>query len=239
MIEVNRIKIKQVLSQRLADSNWDYLSRYIHEDFDNILNYLINSVNKGKRFTPQIKNVFKAFEECNYDDLKVVMVGQDPYPQFDYSNNRTIADGLAFSCSHTNLEQPSLKFIFDEIQNTIDPDYERLCNLTRWSKQGVLLINTALTTEIGKIGKHYELWKPMLTKLIEFIDIEFGNIVFVFLGKKAQQFSSIINRNTTAVKNHIIHISHPASAAYRNSVWDSNNLFNKINKLLGDRSIIW
>ncbi len=239
MVQVDRAKIKQVLSQRLSDSNWDFISKLIYDDFDNILNYLIKSVSKGKRFTPQIKNVFKAFQECNFDNLKVVMIGQDPYPQFDYANNITVADGLAFSCSHTVYEQPSLKFIFDEIQKTVDPYYERQCDLTRWCKQGVLLINTALTTEIGKIGCHYDLWKAFLTKIIAHIDTECNDIVFVFLGKKAQRFSTIINRNTTDKKNFIIHVSHPASAAYKNSIWDSKNLFNSINNILGEHAIKW
>ena len=248
MQNIDRIKIKQVLSKRMSDVNWDFVSKFIIQKFDFILDKLIQNVQADKRFTPKIKDVFNSFEKCNHDDLKVVMLGQDPYPHV--INNITTADGLAFSCSHTEMEQPSLKYMFDEIQNTVVSDhiydvdglYLRDCNLERWAKQGVLLINTALTTEVGEVGMHYELWKEFITELIMYIDNEFSNIVFVFLGNKAKGFSNDINRNTKQIKNHIIKVTHPASAAYRNQLWDSKNMFNNINLHLnnaGKTKIIW
>jgi len=248
MENIDRIKIKQVLSSRMSNSNWEFVSRFIVQKFDYILDDLIEGVQAGKRFTPKIKDVFRAFQICDNNNLKVVMVGQDPYPHvFD---NTTIADGLAFSCSHTEREQPSLRYMFDEIQNTVVSDYAhdedglylRDCNLERWAKQGVLLLNTALTTQVGKVGMHYEVWRSFIAELIDYIDNEFSNIVFVFMGNKAQAFNKSINKNTKAVKNHIINVTHPASAAYRNQRWDSKNMFNDINLHLenaGKTKIIW
>ena len=120
----------------------------------------------GKRFTPPLKQVFRAFEECPYDDLKVIFIGQDPYPQLG------VADGISFSCGNTNKVQPSLRYIFEEIERTVyqefpsyqDPD------LTRWSKQGILMLNTALTVEVGKIGSHYDIWKPFTAYLLDWLN---------------------------------------------------------------------
>tara|TARA_R100001480_G_scaffold152581_1_gene154773 strand:- start:78 stop:824 length:747 start_codon:yes stop_codon:yes gene_type:complete len=248
MQNINRIKIKEVLSDKMSDSNWEFVSKYIVQKFDDILDILIQDVQQGKRFTPKIKDVFKAFQICNHDDLKVVMLGQDPYPHV--INNITTADGLAFSCSHTEKEQPSLKYIFNEIQDTVTSSYThdvdglylRDCNLERWAKQGVLLLNTALTTQVGKVGMHYDVWNDFIIELIKYIDNEFSNIVFVFLGNKAKGFSNDINKNTKSIKNHIIQVTHPASAAYRNQRWDSKNLFNNINLHLnnvGKTKIVW
>jgi uracil-DNA glycosylase len=232
----------------MSDSNWEFVSRFIIQQFDYILDSLIKDVQSGNRFTPKIKDVFKAFQLCNHNELKVVFIGQDPYPHV--FNNTTTADGLAFSCSHTDREQPSLRYIFDEIQNTVTSSYEhdedglylRDCNLERWAKQGILLLNTALTTHVGKVGMHYEVWRSFITELITYIDNEFSNIVFVFMGNKAQAFNKSINKNTKSIKNHIINVTHPASAAYKNQRWNSKNMFNEINLHLnnaGKAEIIW
>ena len=96
--------------------------------------------NNGQRFTPVLKDVFRAFEECPYDELKVVMVGQDPYPTIN------VADGIAFSCSKSEKEQPSLRFILDEVQKLYPDGYQRPLDLAKWSNQGILLMNTAFKT---------------------------------------------------------------------------------------------
>ena len=140
--------------------------------------------------------------------------------------------------------------MFDEIQNTVTSSYAhdvdglylRDCNLERWAKQGVLLLNTALTTQVGKVGMHYEVWRLFVSELITYIDNEFSNIVFVFMGNKAQGFNKEINKNTKSIKNHIINVTHPASAAYRNERWNSKNMFNLINIHLekaGKTKIVW
>src|SRR5258706_195255 len=108
-------------------------------DMDKILSELLTESQSGKRFTPPLKQVFRAFEECPYNDLKVIMLGQDPYP---YTG---ICDGLAFSCSNTGKVMPSLRYIFKELEETVYPEgYKWDPDLKRWSNQGILLINTAL-----------------------------------------------------------------------------------------------
>ena len=94
-IEINIETLRETLNEKLVVSGWDkMLTPYTNGlSFDHIMNTLVDNVNDGKRFTPRFKDVFNAFYECPYDKVKVVIVGQDPYPQLG------VADGIAFSCS--------------------------------------------------------------------------------------------------------------------------------------------
>jgi len=232
MKNINIGEIKQKMFDKLESSGWQrFFKHYIFStDFIDALLALHKSSQEGKRFTPPLKNVFKAFEECKYDDLKVVMIGQDPYPQLG------VADGIAFSCSLTGKAQPSLRYIFQELNgsqwDSLNPD------LTRWSNQGILMLNTALTCEIGNIGSHYDIWKPFTAQLLTYLNDNYTGIVYVFMGKKAEDWSDLISEDY----NYKIKVPHPASAAYKGGKWDSKNLFKEINKILYDntkKQIIW
>ena len=191
----------------------------------------MSEVSDGKKFTPDFKDLFKAYETCDIDTLKVVFVGQDPYPQAG------VADGIAFSCSKTNKEQPSLRYIFDELQ-TQYPDASRDCDLSRWAKQGVLMLNTALTCEVDNIGAHVKIWKGWSQCIFAHILTDHPKVLeFVFMGAKAKPFAKCIS------DDHNKHfVAHPAAASYRGGKWDSDNLFKKINENLinnGQEPINW
>jgi uracil-DNA glycosylase len=229
-------EIKQKLFTILEPSGWgQVLKPFIFSgDFDNILTQLVKLSNEGKRFTPTLKQLFKAFIECPYNELKVVVLGQDPYKELE------VADGLAFSCGNTKKAQPSLNFILEEINRTVynghpgslDPD------LTRWANQGILLLNTALTTEVGKVGQHYEIWKPFLAYLLDHLNCKQTGLVYIYMGKQAQEWS-----DSTSENNFKFMISHPASAAYKKlSRWDSDNVFVKTREIIDKQfnySIHW
>lgn len=228
-------EIKQKMFDKLEPSGWDkvFKSFIFSSEFTDILSKLYELSVADKRFTPTLKQLFRAFEECPYDDLKVVFIGQDPYPQIG------VADGISFSCGNTNKVQPSLRYIFGEIERTVyqefpsyqDPD------LTRWSKQGILMLNTALTVEVGKIGSHYDIWKPFTAYVLDLLNNYNPGLVYVYMGKKAEEWSELTGDN-----NHKFTVKHPASAAYNGSKWDSNDIFNKISKLVEENNgqkIIW
>jgi uracil-DNA glycosylase len=228
-------EIKQKLFDKLEPNGWGrvFKSFIFSSEFTEILSKLYQLSIADKRFTPTLKQLFRAFEECPYDDLKVVFIGQDPYPQLG------VADGISFSCGNTNKVQPSLRYIFEEIERTVyqefpsyqDPD------LTRWSKQGILMLNTALTVEVGKIGSHYDIWKPFTAYLLDSLNNYNPGLIYVYMGKKAEEWSELTNDN-----NYKFTVKHPASAAYNGSKWDSNDIFNKISKLVEENNgqkIIW
>ena len=214
-IDINLLRDN--LNNKLKDSGWDrMLSPYVNGlSFDYIMNKLRDSVEQGLRFTPKFKDVFNGFYECPYDNLKVVIVGQDPYPQLG------VADGIAFSCSIKGKAEKSLQYILKALE-----DEDGDVNLKRWSNQGVLLINTAFTCEINKIGSHYGIWKSFTEHVFDNINRHNPDTIFILMGKKAEAWQTLLPNCK------ILKCSHPASAAYRGGEWDCNDVFNKTNTML-------
>ena len=232
---VDLAEIKTKLYERLKLSGWhDKLKTFIlSQDFDNILKALLKDAQEGRRFTPVLKQVFRAFEECPYDKLKVVMIVQDPYIQAN------IADGIALSCGNTGTVETPLKYMFKEIEDTIhkkgytgDPD------LARWSNQGILMLNVALTTNINKVGSHYLIWQPFIAFLLDILTFQNPGLIYVFLGKKAESWAPSIPEN-----NYKLFATHPASAVFQElDRWDSGDLFNKISNLIEknfNEKLVW
>jgi uracil-DNA glycosylase len=218
---MNLEEIKQKMFTKLEPSGWDriFKSFIFSSEFDNILTKLYTLSQDNKRFTPPLKQVFRAFEECPYDDLKVVFIGQDPYPQLG------VADGISFSCSNTGKLQPSLKFILQEVDKTVYSNHviSEDFDLKRWSNQGILMLNTALTVEVDRIGSHYDIWKPFTAYLLDWLNNYNPGLVYVYMGKKAEEWSDL-----TTNTEYKFFVKHPASAAYSGSKWDSNDVFNKV-----------
>ena len=208
--------LKDKLKLDVKKGNWDdILLPFINSKaYDDVVTSLVSLVEGGQRFTPQFKDIFNAFKECDYDNLKVVIVGQDPYPQLD------VADGIAFSCSKKGKTEKSLQYIFKALYG----EYEGYNNdLRRWANQGVLLINTALTVEVNKIGSHYWNWKPFTEYLFTTLNKKNKDVVYILMGRKAEAWQLLLSNQK------LLKCSHPASAAYRGGIWDSNDVFKKAN----------
>lgn len=164
------------------------------------LKILGNTLNKlGKEY--QIKNiypaqcnVFRAFHECNYDDCKVIIIGSDPYPQ------KNVANGLAFSNNLDNKNiSPSLHVLLKASGSTDK-------TLESWCRQGILLLNTALSVEEGKPSSHLLLWRPFIKSFLKnFSEWETG-MIYILLGKEAQGLKLFINTSA----NYILEENHPA-----------------------------
>lgn len=233
--KLEEVRIK--LYEKLKPSGWgDKLKGFLlSDDFYKILDELYTQAQEGTRFTPTLKQVFRAFEECPYSKLHTIIVGQDPYPQVNE------ADGISFSCSNTGKPATSLRYILAEVARTVPeslPKDVAGVDLKRWSNQGILMLNTALTTNVGKIGAHYELWRPFMTYLFDMLNSYNKGLIYVFLGTKAKDWSILVNDT-----NHKLFATHPAYAAYSKSkTWESDNLFPRISELVlkhyGDK-IVW
>jgi len=222
---VNLAEIKHKLIENLTPSGWVNKLRgfILSSDFDKILDKLLAERDAGKRFTPPLKYTFRAFEECPEKDLKIVMIGQDPYPHFG------VADGIAFSCGLTQKLQPSLKNMFEAIEETVFQGYpsNQDPDLTRWANQGILMLNSALTTQVDKVGTHYDIWKDFIMYVLDMLNLTNSGLIFILLGTKAQELEPMIGQN-----HYILKASHPASAVYSKTVWDCNDIFNKANEIL-------
>lgn len=233
------------LYEKLKPSGWGNKLKgfLLSQEFTNILNELYLQSQAGHKFTPILKEVFRAFEECPYDKLKIVIISQDPYSEAG------IADGISFSCAHKQQEHISLRYIFDEIERTVYPrgrdenDEAFLrenwdCDLKRWSNQGILMLNTALTCEINNTGSHIDLWKPFTYYLLDILNSYNSGLLYVFIGKNIFDWHKNINKN-----NYKFFVSHPTAAIYKKeSIWDSGDLFNQINRVIKkqyNEQIIW
>ena len=225
-------QIKLKLIDKLRPSGWaNLLKGHLQsDDFQRLIDFLITENQEGRRFTPSLKQMFRAFELCPLDTTKVVMIGQDPYPQ------PLVADGIAFSCGNTKKPEASLRYILGAIERTVPfedqdvVDSETRCDLSRWSSQGVLCINSALSAEMHKPGKHVKEWVPFMEYLIDMINFSQSGLVWVLMGKQAQSYESLIGDHHTVITS-----THPAYAAYMKAKeWECNDIFNKVNQQLLD-----
>ena len=174
-----------------------------------IMNWL--KTTDSSTLCPSIKNVFKAFKLCSYNECKVIFVGQDPFPQ------KGVAQGILFSNSSNTPEDklsPSLKVVKESVINfdiphnliTFDPTLES------WAKQGILMLNSALTTEVGKIGIHTLKWRPFIGSFLKNMSEKNPGIIYVFFGSQAKSLNTYINNNN----NYELFIEHPAYYARLN-----------------------
>lgn len=181
---------------------------------------------RRKPICPTQSDVFKAFRLCSLKDLKVVMLFQDPYPQ------KGVATGIALANNSKILESDlssSLKIIKEAVINFEVPHY---CitfdqTLESWAKQGILMLNSALTVEMNRVGSHVMLWRPFISKLLNNLSNYDTGIVYVLFGRQAQTFKPYINNKF----NYIIKIEHPAYFA-RNGTKMPHDLFININNIV-------
>jgi len=172
---------------------------------------------------PEKKEIFNAFNSCEFETLKVVILGQDPYP------NKSHAHGLCFSVKSNVKPIPkSLNNIFKEIKNDLDLDLPENGNLNRWASQGVFLLNTILTIEEGKTNSHQKIgWEKFTDEVIKLISLKKSNVVFLLWGNQAQKKEGLID-NT---KHLILKSVHPSPlSVYRGFVGCSH--FSKTNSYL-------
>jgi uracil-DNA glycosylase len=185
------------------------------------------------RICPSPENIFRGFKITEYSDVKVVILGQDPY--HTYKNNKPIANGLAFSSGDANFCPPSLRNILDEVERDV---HDGLCfgecleyDLTRWAKQGVLLLNTSLSTIESKPGFHSKLWKEFTKEVISKLN-EKNDLVWMLWGKHAQSYKEFINNDTHL----ILETSHPSPYSVKYGFKGCGH-FSKCNEFLKSRNI--
>ena len=177
-----------------------------------------------KPIVPEYENIFKAFRLCSLHDLKVVFLGQDPYPQ------KGVATGVLFGNKEgTEQLSPSLEVIKEAAVNyeVYHNPYTFDITLESWAKQGILMINSALTCEMNRIGSHVMLWRPFISKLLKNLSLYEPGTIYVLFGSQAQTFEPYINKQF----NHIIKVQHPAYFA-RTGKKMPYELFTQINTLL-------
>lgn len=179
-----------------------------------------------KTIYPPQEEIFNALELTPFDEVKVVILGQDPY------HGAGQAHGLAFSVLEGVKMPPSLRNIFKEIADDIDGNRDKMrtsTNLSDWAEQGVLLLNTFLTVEEKKAGSHRKLgWQKLTSQIIETVSAKRENLVFMLWGNPAQKNEPLIQQP----ENHLILKSvHPSPLSARRGFFGSNH-FSQANAYL-------
>ena len=192
-------------------------------------NKIVHKV-KNIPICPVLSDIFRAFKLCRYNDLRVVVIGQDPYSNL--RNKVPVATGLAFANTvDTPLHSfsPSLDILRDSVMSFSNSDETTNFDpsLEKWASQGVLLLNSALTCQVGKTGSHMLLWRPFMKSLLINLSERLTGIVYVLMGSNAQSLEVFINSKT----NHIIKTRHPSYYA-RTGTSMPSDIWRKINKIL-------
>lgn len=186
---------KKVLSSEFAHSYMDELKAFLEEE--------------KKRYTifPQVNLIFNAFNSTPFEDVKVVILGQDPY----HGENQ--AHGLAFSVQHGVKFPPSLHNIFKELVDDIGCKLPKSGNLSHWTQEGVLLLNTLLTVRKSEPFSHKDRgWERFTDQVIQVLSDRRENIVFILWGLSAQKKVSLIDES----KHLILRAPHPSPlSSYR------------------------
>lgn len=199
---------------------------------DAIYAFLKTESKRGKKIAPISMHVWRCFKETSLDDLKVVMVGMSPYHTF--KNEAPVADGLLMGCSITNQLQPTLEQFYGglerELHQGLNLTYKPNPDVIYLAEQGVLMLNAALTVELNKAGSHLDVWEPFMKYLFEEILTPTG-VPILFLGKDAAKY-----KKYTGIFSHNFVVSHPASASYRGTDWDTEGVFTKIDILLEENN---
>ena len=177
------------------------------KDYFGKLTDFVKTEYSSKQIFPAGSQIFNAFDQCPFDKVKVVIIGQDPY------HGPGQAHGLCFSVNDGVAFPPSLLNIFKEIERDLGIPYPQSGNLTRWAQQGVLLLNATLTVEAHKAGSHQgKGWETFTDAAIRKLATEKQNIVFMLWGSYAQQKGAMID----ASKHLVLKSVHPSPlSAYR------------------------
>lgn len=202
----------------------DWLSVIDSQELDSIL-LKLKRLYKDKNICPDKSDIFKAFRLCPYNECKAVFIGQDVYPQ------KGVATGILFGNRQETKEEnlsPSLRIIRDASIDLHITHYGVIFDptLESWARQGILMINSALTCELNKAGSHINMWRPFMLKFLQRFSERTTGIVYVLFGSQAQTLKPYIGKN-----NHILVTEHPAYYARTGKEMPSS-VFYKVNEIL-------
>lgn len=207
---------KPVLAKEFEAPYFQNLIRFVKEQY------------QTKTCYPKGNQIFSAFDTCKFDDVKVVIIGQDPY------HGPGQANGLCFSVNDGVAFPPSLNNIFKEIEKDLNKPFPKSGNLERWAKQGVLLLNATLTVEQSKPGSHQNQgWETFTDAVIKAVSEHKENVIFLLWGGFAKSKASLIDKN----KHHILTSGHPSPMSANRGYWFGNKHFSKTNEFLKSKGL--
>jgi uracil-DNA glycosylase len=208
----------------IIEESWKvHLKNEFSKSYFNDLIQFVKADYKTHKCYPPGNQIFSAFEYCSINDVKVVIIGQDPY------HGDGQANGLCFSVNDAITHPPSLINIFKEIENDLGIPYPKSGNLERWAKQGVLLLNASLTVRANQAGSHQKKgWEQFTDAVIKSISNEKDKVIFLLWGGFAKQKAKLIDSK----RHYILTSGHPSPLSANRGYWFGNKHFSKTNFLL-------
>ena len=217
------------MNVKLDDSWKNHLNHHINsEQFRNLVDF-VKAEYQDNVCYPKGSLIFSALNNCVFDKVKLVILGQDPY------HNPNQANGLAFSVPENITHPPSLVNIFKEIQQDLNTSYPASGDLMNWVNQGVLLLNSTLTVRKNSPGSHQNKgWEDFTDEIINIISLRKKNVVFLLWGNYAKKKSKLIDQN----KHLILSSGHPSPLSANRGYWFGNKHFSKANQYLKENNIV-
>ncbi len=207
---------REILQNEFCKPYFNELTKFINQEYSNHICY------------PNENEIFNAFNKCSFKEIKVVIIGQDPY----HGENQ--ANGLCFSVNDNMKHPPSLINIFKELKTDINKDIPESANLISWANQGVLLLNATLSVRKGEAGSHQKQgWEKFTDSIISLISDEKENVVFLLWGG----FAKKKGKNIDKTKHHILTSGHPSPLSANRGYWFGNKHFSKTNSFLQSKNI--
>ena len=221
MIKINKNSWSALFENNIIKEKIDNINQELEKELE-LLDNIID-------IFPKPDKILNCFDLCDVEDVKVILVGQDPYiNKFDINGIVTPqAMGLSFSVPKGINIPPSLKNIYKELKD--DLNIENLHgDLTNWNKQGVLLLNRSLTVREGKSNSHKKMWNGFMEKVVEYINENKKNCVFILWGNDAKKLKKLINNN----KHLILEGTHPSPLGANKGGFFGGKYFSKTNEYL-------
>lgn len=212
----------------MIGNKWDILLKeeYQKDYFKKLIEF-VKVEYKSKTIYPKQNEIFNAFRYTDFDNCKVVILGQDPY----HGPNQ--AEGLSFSVKNEVLKPPSLQNIFKELESDLKIQFPKHNSLKPWAQQGVLLLNAVLTVEEHKPTSHKDKgWENFTDNIIKIINKKETPVVFILWGSYAKKKKELI----TNPKHLIIESAHPSPFSARNGFFGSKP-FSRTNEFLKKNNI--
>lgn len=209
------------------------LQEQVSKDYFKSLNSFVDKAYRNASCYPAKEDIFKALQQTCFNDLRVVIIGQDPY------HDKGQANGLSFSVKDTVAHPPSLKNIFKELESDLGIAIPKSGNLERWATQGVLLLNATLTVAAHKPASHQKKgWETFTDAIISGISTHKNGVVFLLWGGFAKKKAKKIDVS----KHHILSSGHPSPLSANRGYWFGNKHFSLTNEYLvsqGKTPINW
>lgn len=216
------------IKEKLSDSWYEMLKEEFNKEYMKRLAGVLAKERKNYTIYPPSEDIFRAYRLTPFTDVKVVILGEEPY------HTLNVADGLSFSTPNAGYEPPQLTTIFEELENEFNIlNLQQNTDLSRWAKQGVFLLNMSLSVRENEPNSHQFIgWKEFTTKTIELLNLSPPPIVFMLWGREAHRYLKLIDTD-----HHLVLTASYPSPSLAHHSFNGCNHFVEANEFLASNKM--